>query len=165
MSEKQFQWDENALIPSEITVDFKKIDPEHGDVVVFYELPRVHLMEFVSSSLDLQVYETNEDGTVKLKEGTETPTKRPITEVEKDSSKHLFKYLALSSRGKKDEKFFEKLPLTTVAIGKLTEMLLEINHVQEIIATSGNWLMLPTMLEMYAEAKSESESPQATSPA
>lgn len=165
-----FKWDDNALIPSKVTIDFSPLtDSKDDKAVEFFEFSRTDLTEFVSESLDLQVYETEEDGkTLKLTPETKQPIKRPFQEVAKDASASLFKFLALATRSKRKAAFFEGLPLTGTALAGLSEMLTELNHVGEVIAASGNWMVLPTMMEMWAEArnkKDESVSPTETSQA
>lgn len=152
----QFKWDESALKPAEVTIDFSDLTKTKDDKVTFYELPRTDLVEFVAESLEKRVVEEiknpttgeverNDDGSVKTKT-------RPFRDVEAEHSAYFFKYLAVSSRGAKDCAFFQALPLTVTALDGLVDMLLKMNHVEEVLATSGNWLMLPTIKSLFAEA-------------
>lgn len=160
----KFQWDDSVLTPDSITVNFSKLTTKDEDAAVeFYELPRQTLVEFVAESLEKKIYETGEDGKLtKDDEGKEI--KRSFKQVELEHSKFLFKYLSKSTRGKRPEKFFESLELTATMLTGLVDMLLKLNHIEEVLATSGNWLMLPMMRDLFAEAAITSENPAPTSP-
>lgn len=164
----KYQWDIAALVPEVIEVDFAKLtDKEEPQEVKFYEFTRTDLTTFVEESLALKVIETEKDGTPK-KDEQNNEIRKPFRDVEKEHSAFLFKWLAVGTRNAKKADYFEKLPLTATAIAALVNMLLKLNHVDEVLATSGNWLMLPTVMEFLAaadEKSNESANPNVTSPA
>lgn len=170
MSNKpKFQWDADALTPDVVKIDFAKLTgTKDAEVITFYEFSRTELTDFVAGSLELKIFETEPDGSVK-KDAEGVDIRKKFSEVADEHSAFIFKALATATRSEKDEKFFADLPITAKGMAALVDMLLKLNHVDEVLATSGNWLMLPTVMEILgqaADAKSnESESQRTTSEA
>jgi hypothetical protein len=144
----KFQWDDSALVPESVEVNYPAEFKEDGSVkktdkVLHFELARPDLVAFIADALDknfIKEVEKEIDGEKK------TVTERiPFREVEAEQSRLLFDGLAKSTRGKKDAEFFEKLEIGARGMDALVEMFFALNHIQEVTATGGNWLMLPTV--------------------
>jgi hypothetical protein len=166
MSDSKFKWNDSALVPEVIEVNYPTKFNEDGTVattenVVHTELVRKDLVEFIAEALDknfIREVEVEVDG-----EKTTKPERIPFKEVEAEQAGLLFKYLAKTTKGKKDAKFFEKLEIGARGMDALVEMFFELNHIQEVTATGGNWLMLPTIRQAMSEVEAqESESQKPT---
>jgi hypothetical protein len=133
-----FKWDANALLPDQVTIDFG--DKKDPDKVVFYEFPRTELLEFVEgASANKLMNDKNE--------------RRTIKEVSGDQTTFLCYWLSKSCRDVKPPEFFaERISYFTATI-KFVEMLTALNHTDEIIASGGNWLALPAVLEFLQKEK------------
>lgn len=165
MSDTQFQWDAEALLPETITVPFKRRNEEGtiiSEDVTFTEMPRQKLIEFITEAIDhefLTEVEVEKDG----KKTTELK-RTPFKEVADRQACLLFKYLAECSGKSVD--YFRKLNITGRGMGMLVELLYKVNHIEEVASTGGNWLLLPQVREVLSEKAAESSgSPQATSQA
>lgn len=170
---KDFKWDNSALKPSTITVDFTDLLPDKApktfaqgaDAVVFREFSRTDLVSFIDESLSKQIYKPKlVDGVAATDtEGNEILERVPFIEVESDHSAFLFKYLAVSCRNAKDAEWFAKLDFTISGLTAIVDMLLVLNHVEEVLATQGNFMMLPTIRDLFAAtAEKSSENPAPT---
>jgi hypothetical protein len=165
----KFKWDDSALIPESVEIHYPVKFAEDGSVletvtVQHFELARPHLVQFIAEALDknfVREIETEVDGK-KVMESKRVPFK----DVEEEQRALLFDGLAKSTRGKKDAKFFEKLSIGARGMDALVEMFFALNHIAEVTATGGNWMLLPTMREAMAEAANpDSESQNATTAA
>lgn len=169
--EYNFVWSDGALIPASLTINFpifneRGIPVEEGDsikteAVKFYELPRTDLVQFMEESLQLKVIETldeteeREDPITGDKVAVPKTRKLPFTQVADEHGDLLFKYLAKMTNGAKDATYFKELPLRADGIAGLVQMFMEVNHVAEILATQGNWLMLPDIQRVLREPESK----------
>lgn len=144
---KEFKWNPDCLIPDEATVDFGKADPKGP--FVMRELSRTDLLAFVVECID--------------KEFVDAEGKRdPFAQIAAQQADVLNRYFAAStSYGDKDNKrtaeFFAKVDIPTRAYGDLIELFFDLNHLDEIMATGGNWLMLPRVREIQKQAEAEEE--------
>lgn len=146
MSKQKFVWDENALIPESIPVTFPALakdgtpDPEGEKVeVTFYELPHLELLKFVTESEKLSV--------IKPAEGETVESYRPIEEVGVEHSDFLNTWLSKSCRKAKTPKWFADQQFGVTAVTNLCRLIMDLNHVVEIMASRGNLFMLPLMAE------------------
>lgn len=156
MSSNTFKWDDKALVPDSVEVNFPL--PSGGkEKVTFYEFPRMVLVEFIAESMEKKFIETEEDGQPK-KDENGIIVRRPFGDVADEQSDLLFKYLAKASRGAKDIDFFKEADIPSKGMYALVDMIMSINHLDEILATGGNWLMLPTVREMLSEVKADEQS-------
>jgi hypothetical protein len=164
MGASEFKWDDNALIPDSVEVTFQSKDDDKfkKEKVTFYEFPRLTLVEFVTESMDKKFIEIDAETGQPKRDENDIIIRRPFGDVADEQAELLFKYLAKASRDVKDIGFFRDLDLTSKGMYALVDMLLSINHLNEILATGGNWLMLPTVREMLSGAEkvvSESQKP------
>lgn len=152
----KFQWDDSALIPESVEVNYPVEFKEDGTVkktekILHFELARPDLVKFIAEALDknfIREVEKDFDGEKKT-----VQERVPFREVEAEQSKLLFEGLAKSTRGKKDAEFFANLNIGARGMDALVEMFFSLNHIQEVTATGGNWLMLPTVREALSEAE------------
>jgi hypothetical protein len=161
---KKFKWDDSALVPDFVDVTFPtEVTGGEPETVRQWELSRPDLVDFVSEAMDRNfVQEVEKEVEGVMQKVTE---RIPFKKVSADQEALLFKYLAKSSRGAKDEKFYKNLKLGAGGLIALVDMFLQLNHLDEITASGGNWFMLPTIRQMLSEAeKDESESPKPTMP-
>ena len=147
--DKKFKWNPECLVPDEIEVDLGAADPKSP--FTMRELSRTDLLSFVGECIDKKFIK--EDG-----------ERAPFIEVAKEQEEVINRYLALSTSygeasNKRKPEFFAKLDIPTSAYGDLIEAFFDINHLDEILATGGNWLMLPTVREVQKRSEaSESAS-------
>jgi hypothetical protein len=158
MSKNKFVWDADDLIPSEVTIKFPPIKDgkpdytapaEKQEEVTFYELPNLKLLQFVTESENMVIYQPSPEDTPTERKGKY----RPVQDVGREHSDFLNKWLSISCRGARSPEWFEQQELGVSAVIKLCDMISQINHVIEIMASQGNWFMLPLM--QTAEEASE----------
>jgi hypothetical protein len=148
---KKFKWDDKALIPDAMEITFPA-EVTGGDAVTVkqWELGRSELVDFVVEAMDKQFVDD---------EGKRIPFK----DVATDQEGLFWKFMSKSSRGVKDEQFYQNLMLGAGGLIALVDAFLQLNHLDEIMASGGNWFMLPTIRQMLLEAENvNSESPKAT---
>ena len=154
MSEKKFKWDDTALVPDSVEITFPaEVTGKEAEAVTQYELSRPDLVDFVAEAMDkkfIKEVETEVDGVKQL-----VTERLPFKVVASDQEVLLFKYLAKSSRGTRDDKFYKSLKLGAGGLYALIDMFLQLNHLEEIMASGGNWFMLPTIRKMMSEAAEE----------
>lgn len=169
---KNFVWDETVLIPESVTIPFPLLDKTGAPVqddgktktedVVFREFTRTDLIAFMKEEKDLQVVRTLEEKEKKIDPVTgdeiEVPKleRIPFDEVAAQHSDFVFKWLSKMTRGAKPPKFFEDLDIGTRGLGALVKMMSEVNHIEEVLASAGNWLMLPRIQEVLSQDDGES---------
>jgi hypothetical protein len=160
MSEtKKFKWDDKALVPDSINITFpEEITGKEVETVRQWELARPDLVDFVAEATGkvfTKEIEKEIDGVKQM-----IPERIPFKTVATDQEALFFKYLAKSSRGVKDEKFYKNLKLGAGGLIALIDMFLQLNHIDEIMASGGNWFMLPTIRVMLSEAENEESESQ-----
>jgi hypothetical protein len=142
---KKFKWDPSCLIPDQIELDFGALDPKGP--FIMREMSRNDLMDFVVESIDKKF--VDEEG-----------NRQAFVTTAREQEAVLWKYFSLSTSygetsNKRTVKFFEELKLTGSALGNLIEAFFEINHLDEILATGGNWLMLPNVRAIQRQTEAE----------
>lgn len=160
---KKFTWDEGVLSPDTVVVPFLRPADEPGgepipENVTFYEFSRTDLIEYLESSKKLKIYkELKETEEVEDEDNPGKMVERPKRErlslgkIGEEHAAFMFKWLEKLCRGSHKADWFANLNLTASMLGKLAEMMYNINHIEEVVAASGNWLMLPTVQKMLAE--------------
>ena len=155
---KSFEWDDSALIPDSVEVNMPTKDPKAKEKITFYELPRIELIAFIKEGVDTKFVKEPE------KEG-DLPKAVEFAIVEETQLKVMCKYLAKSCRGAKDEDYFISLDWHPGMIKAFASLLTELNHLEEIMVSGGNWLALPAVSEALSAAnktaveESESQKP------
>lgn len=153
----KFKWDPECLKRDEFEIDLGAADPA-GTPFIIYELARGPLLEFVETCIDKNF----------LKEDGE---RRPFAEIEKEQVEVLSKVFSESTKTpsllqagdykhKKDPnyrapEFFAKLDIPARAFGDLIEAFFAVQHLEEILATGGNWLMLPTVRQVQKQTEAD----------
>jgi len=159
MSEtKKFKWDDKDLIRDFMDITFPaEVTGGDAETVKQWELCRSDLVDFVAEAMDKKFVQE-----VLQPDGTTTTERISFRDVAKDQEGLFWKFLAKSSQDVKDEKFYKNLKLGAGGLIALIDAFLQLNHLDEIMASGGNWFMLPTIREMLLEAgneKSESLKP------
>jgi len=158
--QNEFKWDDSALIPATLTVDFTPLLPEGSSEpakVTFHEFSRTELTAFMTDGMLSNVFEMEEDGITAKRDTQGLPIKRPFEAVEKYNSQILFEHLSVSTGRAKPPEFFAGLRFTASTMAAFLDAWMKMQHIEEVIATSGNWMMLPTITNLFAGAN-ESES-------
>ena len=157
MAKKAFEWDASALLP-----DYAEVPDLHGadEIITLSEFSRTTLNEFIEDCLnrDLSVEEEIEiPSDIEGEEPTRRKIKKslPFVEVAKQQSEGVFKYLSLATGGKQNEDYFRSAPLTSNGLGKLVELLYDLNHLDDILAARGNYLLLPSIYQAYKTEAAE----------
>lgn len=176
-SKNKFKWDVAALIPDTAVLplpvlgtDGKPImdgDKPAFEEVTFHELPRLKLKDFLveqreklmAVDLTKPIKVPDEDkpeaewDTATDAQGNKLYQKRPVDEVQEASYAFLAKWCAEMTNGVKTVEDFNTLfdALGTGFTTSLVEMLIEVNHVNEILSTQGNLLWLPLASESLTE--------------
>lgn len=146
--DKRFKWNPECLVPDFLEIDLGKADP--GAPFTLRELSRTDLLGFIEECIDKKFID--EDG-----------NREVFSKVAKEQEEVLNRYLSkATSYGLKDNnrtpEFFAKLDIPTSAYGDIIEVFFDINHLDEILATGGNWLMLPTVRELQKQSEAETTS-------
>ncbi len=155
MSNPNFKYTVDAFFRDTIAVELPS-DPKdlqsEKQTVTFTEFNKTNFQTCVKEFFSLAV--------VKNPQETD-PAKRERYDFE-TMNKMVYdaapKWLALASG--KDEKYFTDLleEMSETGTAKLIAILPEVNHVEEIMATQGNLLMLPMIREALAEPEIETPS-------
>ena len=156
---KKFKWDDKALIRDSLIITFP-IEVTDGDVetVKQWELCRSDLVDFVAEAMDKKFIQE-----VEQPDGTTITERLSFESVAEGQEALLWKFMAKSSQGVRDETFYKNLKLGAGGLIALVDAFLQLNHLNEIMASGGNWFMLPTIRQMLLEAATESsESPKPT---
>jgi hypothetical protein len=140
---KQFKWNPECLVPSSIDIDFGPADP--GGPFILRELSRTDLLTFINECIEKKFIK--EDG-----------EREAFGVVVKEQEEVINKYFALATsygdeKNKRTPEFFATLEIPTMAYGDLIEAFFNVNHLDEILATGGNWLMLPTVREIQKQTE------------
>lgn len=175
--EYTFVWSDGALIPAALTINIPLFNTDgtmqmesdapgakpKTEAVRFYELPRKKLVQFLADSTGLKVIEELEEmedrfdpvsgDTVQVHK----TKKLPIEQVANEHSDLFFIWLAEMTNGAKTAQYFEDLPIGSNGIAALVEMFMEVNHVNEVLASSGNWLMLPEIQKVLRKPEEGEE--------
>lgn len=156
-AEKKFKWNPECLQRDTFEVDLGAADPK-GTVFTMYEMSRTPLLNFVEECIDKKFI--NEEG-----------DRLPFTQVASEQAEVLHKYFSESTKtpglvqkgdydSKKDTnfrspEFFKELDIPTRAFGDLIEGWFGVQHLEEILATGGNWLMFPTVREIQRQSETD----------
>jgi hypothetical protein len=167
-STKTFRWGPEAMQPETIEVPYP-----NGATITHKELSRKKLFLFIDdiNKTDLKptyekrmielvnpennVAQVDDAGEVIKVERT-VRVEPVVTKVAEEKVKLICKWLAETAQGDFKPKYFEDMDeLTGRTFGNLIEMLFELNHVDEILSTSGNLLMLPLIRPTLATISTE----------
>lgn len=147
LKDKKFKWAPECIVPDSLEIDLGQADP--NGAFILRELSRTDLLAFVGECIDKKF--VNEDG-----------DRQPFLEVAAEQSEVIDKYLSKStsysgedSKNYRSPEFFKTLDIPTRVYGDLIEAMFEVNHLDEILATGGNWLMLPTVREVQKQTEAE----------
>lgn len=153
MSSKAFAWDDSALVPESVTTNIPNPEGGSKEKITFYELPRLELVSFIKEGVEAKFVKEpeNED---------EKPVNLEFSVVEEMQINLMCKYLSISCRKVKDEEYFKALPWHPNMIKAFAKLLVDLNHIEEIVTTGGNWLMLPAVSEVLLVAQGESSESQ-----
>lgn len=157
--EKKFKWNPECLQRDEFEVDLGAADPK-GTPFKLYEMSRTPLLAFVEECIDKKFIDAEGD-------------RLPFTQVEKEQAEVLHKYLSESTKTPgllqkgdynpdkdlnfRSAEFFASLDIPARAFGDLIEGWFACQHLEEILATGGNWLMLPTVREIQRRSEAEDD--------
>jgi hypothetical protein len=171
MSKKAFRWDESALEPSTITIPAGFLGTETD--VTLYEFPKTVLNEFLAEGSSGQLLEDTEIDNPyfdeEVGETEENPRRikskrvKPVPQVAEERRKVLCKYLALAARDPRiTSEVFEKAlnedKTTYSADAYLAKILFDINHLDALINSQGNCLILHKYMGLGVQ---EESNPQA----
>lgn len=157
MAKTAFQWDASALLP-----DYAEVPDLYGknEVLILTEFPRTVLNDFIEECLNKDLSMTEEievpsevDGEPPVK--TAVKKQMPFVEVAKQQAEGIFKYLSLATGNKQDAEYFRAAPMTSNGLGKLVELLYDLNHLDDILAARGNYLLLPSIYQAYKTEAAE----------
>jgi hypothetical protein len=165
----KFTWDSTSLVPETVTVDFPtsaKVDAE-VETITFVEFSRIKNEKFIAEcvetrvgkevqkDVDVEVQDPDNPGALKtVKQSKKVYEANPINDVTSQQAGIIIKWLAESTqRGPtpRTVAYFKKVTeeyIGSWGLGHLAEMLFAINHTSEIMAISGNYLLLPRILEL-----------------
>jgi hypothetical protein len=152
MASKAFEWDDSALIPESVEVTIPLAEGKKKKIT-FYELPRIELVNFIREGVEAKFIKEPETE-------DEKPTSLGFAVIEELQLKLMCKYLSKLCREVETPEFFLGLAWHPKMINAFAHLLVTINRIEEIIATGGNWLMLPTVHEMLSAAPEESSESQ-----
>lgn len=154
----KYRYDASAFVKESIRIEVPEVDnPKAKRELTFTELSHSQLHEMVHELFDINQLKTVGEG-----EGAHTQRKT-FDELATEVTKPLIKWLSISTG--EDQKYFEKLchSLSTSGVSKLIEILHEVNHIEEILQTGGNLMMLPVVQRIMKVANEPSESQESTS--
>jgi len=165
----KFTWDVTALVPETAIVNF----PTSADIsapteqIIFIEFPRAKNEKFISEcvetrigkevekDVEVEVPDTDNPGALKtIVQSKKVYEANPIEDVTTQQAGIIIKWLSeATQRGStpRDVEYFKNVTENYIGswgLGNLVEMLFAINHTSEIMALSGNYLLLPRMLEL-----------------
>ena len=155
--EKKFKWDSTCLERDECEIDLRNAD-SNGRPFKFLELSRTPLLKFVEECIDREFL--NEKGEreefTKIADSQldvlcryfSESTKTPSLVVKGD-------YDPTMDKNYRSPEFFKELDITARVFGDLIEQFFNVQHLEEILSTGGNWLMIPTVRRVQRQTESE----------
>jgi len=158
---KKFKWDSSCLQRDECEIDLRNADPNNSPFTM-YELSRSPLLKFVEECIDRKFLkedgETREDFTKIAGEQAEVLHKYFSESTKTPSLLQKGGYDPTTDKNYRSPEFFAGLDVPARAFGDLIECFFNVQHLEEILSTGGNWLMIPTVREVQRRAESESDS-------
>ena len=153
MAEKTFKWDASVLTPSKQDIEI------NGETITLIEFPRTVTEQFIIESIEKKL---SKEEKYKDDDGVEQTrnVRIPMKDVLSQQSELVNRYLSKATKGVKTPKFFETAEFTANAYGHLVELLFELNHIEDILAVGGNWLVVPNI---YAAREAAALAENATS--
>lgn len=150
-----FRFDAKAFLRDSATIELP-IDPSDEtkvEKITFRELSKTDFESFVQDVFQINVVENPDDAEDKRK-------RKDFEKLAEEVSGPLKKWLSKSSG--KDEEFFDEFEknFSMRAFGLLLQVLYEVNHVEEVLATGGNLALLPTVQKIM-EVEPENQESQA----
>lgn len=155
---KKFKWDSSCLERDECEIDLRNADPS-GRPFKFYELARTQLLKFVEECIDkdfLNDKGEREEFTKIAGEQAEVLHRYFSESTKTPSLLQKGEYDPAADKNYRSPEFFAGLDIPTRAFGNLVECYFQVQHLEEILATGGNWLMFPTVREIQRRAETES---------
>lgn len=149
-----FRFDAKAFLRDSAVIELP-IDPNDEskvEKITFRELSKTDFESFVQDVFQINVVENPDAEEDKRK-------RKDFEKLAEEVSGPLKKWLAKSSG--KDEAFFDEFEknFSMRAFGILLQVLYEVNHVEEVLATGGNLALLPTVQKiMEVEPESQESS-------
>lgn len=147
MDKSKLVWDDSALERDSAEITFtvkaKKGAEPIKEKVMFYELSRTQLSNYLNDIEGITVQKPPANG------------KKEFEQISNETLALVFKYLSLSTDGAKSAEWFEQLALTSSATGRVIGFMHQLNHVEEILVSQGNWAALPSVTAMLAGQNQE----------
>jgi hypothetical protein len=152
MDKTKLTWDDSALERDSADITFT-VKPAKGkepnkETVTFYELSRTMLSNYLR---DMENVDTSKPDTTEA----DKRVSKELTQVSDETLPIVFKYLSISTDGVKKPEWFEGLELTSSATARLLGFMHQLNHVEEILMSQGNWAALPGIMAMMAGQNQE----------
>lgn len=149
-----FRFDAKAFLRDSATIELPldPNDPTKVEKITFRELSKTDFEKFVQDVFQINIVE-NPDA------DEDHRKRKDFEKLAEEVSGPLKKWLAKSSG--KDEAFFDTFEenFSMRAFGLLLQVLYEVNHVEEVLATGGNLALLPTVQKIM-EAEPETQESQ-----
>lgn len=147
MPKNNFTFDAADLIPDEYRIDdFAGT----GNAVTFREFSKTNLENYITEVQEKSFLQTDEHGEI-VKDEDGNPKRVEFSKVSRESYDMLMKHFAVAANEDfADEEFFRSLDLSPKAVGRLVDLLHQLNHLDEIMMSGGNYSMLP-MVKKWAE--------------
>lgn len=141
-----FKWDDSALDRDSVTITLNEKQ------VTFTELSRKDTLAFIKDSSAIKMRQPSvKDGAPVLdEEGKQVEELLPLEDRYVAHQDMIFDTLAKMSGGAMKAKEFDALNMGLAGLTQFVDMIYQINHVDEILQTQGNLLLLP-----WAQKKSE----------
>lgn len=155
MDNKTFNWSPDALLPETITMTWFIGTNDDGSLktedVTHTELNRTDLLNFIKEGMDTRLI------VIKTVEGVDIEESMPFSDQWHRQLGILYKFLAKTSS--KDQKWFESRQLGAKGMTAVIQMMFQLNHIEEVIATGGNLFLLPSIKQITEAVDFESQKP------
>src|SRR5579863_2678989 len=135
-----FKWDAEALDRDTITITLK------DEEVTFTELPRKDALAFITESQQIPMSQPllgPDKQPVKNEKNEDVMEMLPLANRYGDHADLIFKTLSQMTGGKKTPKYFADLDMGLEGITQFADLILTLNHVEDILGSAGNLFLLP----------------------
>lgn len=135
-----FKWDAEALDRDTLTINL------NGEDVTFTELPRKDALAFITESQKIPMTKPvlgPDDQPLLDDKGDPVQEMLPLVNRYGDHADLIFKTLAQMTGGSKKEKYFADLDMGLEGITQFADLILTLNHVEDILGSAGNLFLLP----------------------
>lgn len=167
-AQHEFYW-KNCVAADSHDFKFNDLKGNSHDFT-FHEFSKQVLQEFVTDVYAHSLLERDEQDQPKRHPNGE-PMRKSFKQVAEELDEKLYVWFAKATQNKKEESYFKSLVdedrITFGQFAFMIEVIHVINHIEEIVATEGNWAALREarmVVHLDEKARAQEQPPEISSP-